>query len=280
MDGTNEVTSSGDGTPAANINQWDLPVVVKETWDNLEPISSRIDSCGMSKTVPHLVIQKKFVKHEDFKNAVASIQKGCCVDSIWHPCSDGISKHAMGLDGSHMDPRIPISFEKFEQIRVKRHLEGQFYIIHNCTPARIISSKQQVEICYPLKLWLISRKNSQTSTETRTLNILNYRYLLLPILFSHAHKLLGTGTCETLTEWKEYLERRNEELKPGLTEASLGFHNGEIVAAYQFSFWDLLLTQDPLIVVDYTSENSCENTCDTFVEDYPFENETWLYIFQ
>ena len=277
MDGINEVTSSGDGTPSAEINLWDLPVVVKETWGNEEPIASS----SMSNTVLHLAIQKKFLRHKDFENAVASIQKGCCIDSIWHPCSNAIEKYAMGKDGSDLDPRVPISFQKFEQLQAKHELQGKYYVIHNCTPAKIISSEQQVEICYPLKFWLLGRKNSRTSTETKTMNVLNYHNLLLPIVFSHAHKLLGTGTRETLTEWKQYLELRNEELKTGMSMACLEqLHNGDPVAVYHFSTWELPLTQDPLTVVGYSFENLCDNTCDTFIRNELFDTDDWLYVFE
>ena len=77
-----------------------------------------------------------------------------------------------------------------------------------------------------------------------------------------------------------YLDDRQERLTPGMSIACVEkLPAGPTIAGYHFTTWKLPLTQDPLIVVGYSSGEACNGTtCDNFIQSGLFQTDDWSYL--
>ena len=267
------VSSSGSGSSSEIITpffDFEAALIMGETSDQN---SAQVTTSDMTDNVPHF-------DADVFQAAVQTIQKGHELDNIWHYClySD-LSLMGIGKEGSEFDPFCPITPEKFEALSQKYNFQSDYHIVRNCIAPRILTEKQEIEICYPLTYWMVVRRPNTTYSYTMEMSIDN-----IPIFFPHAKKMLGRATRQALiTQWQS-MKNLGETIETLRQKASLLTHreqNGEITSATRIFVTDLPLTQDPIIVTwyDTLSEPCNGDSCVAFAQSGCLEKDNWLFSY-
>jgi hypothetical protein len=282
MEQEGRVSSStgGSGTEITmSPYDWELPVIVRETLGKKLPLAPS----DMANMVPHLTIQKRFYDGEEFRKAVENIQKGCEVDSLWHFCpSRQRFMVGVGKEGTELDPLVQITPEKFQSVSQKHRLQRHYHIVRNCIRPRIHSSRQEIELCYPLHYWMMTVRDSRV-VETGICNLLEHDLGTFPILFPHARRMLGKATRQVLIgQWRQLKETSEKlEILRNLSSHIKVELQGVMQSAFRLCIFDLPLSQEPLVLTWYDNAPDCDGeNCRTFARSGCFDTNGWLFGYQ
>lgn len=235
---------------------------------------SKVSTSELPINVPHLQIEKIYMKEDDFGYAKSALLSGSSVAGILHICDDDDQTMMVALGKrSELPVRQEIRSEHLRDLQ-----RGQYFCIWNTTPVKINTTKRRTTVKYPL-VFLFSENLEDEESYINIYSDDNY-HAWFPILLPHAMKLLGDNLDNLFrnvmdSSVAQFGHLYNLYEKYYLSSVYLG---AEERCSFRVTITKEPLESDPVRVIPLVENGICTNEhCDGFAKNSGlFLFEEWL----